>query len=300
MNIDNKTCMLAKAPKGTENLSDWIMEPKYDGHRMIAVVNEGRVAMFARSGVDKSGKLPAVEAALSALPNCIVDGEVVAANFTDSAGWGSVQSVLGANDVQSDALVFVVFDVLSVMDADVKQEPYTRRREMLDLLMQHIDAYVEAAVEEQAPVVISPQFSFDAEAIQRMMDEGWEGAIVKNPRATYQSGRRSPDWLKFKAVHTEDVIVTGATEGKGKFSGMIGALVFSQYDENGRLVERGQCSGMTDKERSHFTYLRDNDQLEDVVIEVAHMGVMPTGGLRHPQYKRTRTDKSPEECVIQS
>jgi len=38
--------------------------------------------------------------------------------------------------------------------------------------------------------------------------------------------------------------------------------------------------------------------LNGMVIEIAHMGIMPTGGIRHPQYKRTRTDKDPLTVTV--
>lgn len=291
MMIDGKTCMLARAPKGTEKFDGWVLEPKYDGHRMIATIQDGNVRMYARSGRDKTGHLPNVEAALANLPNCVIDGEVVARD----GSWGRVQEILGSSSTQAEDLVFVVFDVLITLGQDVRGRPLKERRAMLDLLLQHID--VADGIDPESPVALSPQFPFDRAVIDNMIAEGWEGCIAKNPTSTYVSGSRSRStWFKFKAVDTVDVVVTGATPGQGKYTNMIGALTFGQY-VNGQLKETGRCSGMTDAERETFTRMLADGTLVGTVIEVAHMGIMPTGGMRHPQYKRTRTDKMPEECV---
>lgn len=282
MKIDKTTCMLATAPSGAEgrNIDDWLLEPKYDGHRHIASVTDGKVRMFARSGVDKTGKLPLVEAALSRLPDCVLDGEIIA-----PAGWGRVQEILGAQSRTATDLSFMVFDVLEVMGTDVRSRPLTERRQMLELIVQHFT--------DEDPVEISPQMPFSQETVAEFIDAGWEGMIAKRPSSTYQSGRRSPDWLKFKGMATEDVEVMGTTEGEGKFSGLIGALVFGQV-EDGVLVRKGQCSGMTDDLRVKFTEMRDEGTLNGLIIEVRHMGVHPTGGWKSAQFKRIRYDKMEE------
>lgn len=275
MKIDKNTCMLATAPSGQagRNFEGYVLEPKYDGHRHIATVTDGKVRMFARSGVEKTGKLPLVEAALSRLPDCVLDGEVIA-----PTGWGRVQEILGAQSRTATDLSFVVFDVLEVMGTDVRSRPQTERREMLELIVKHF--------EDDDPITISPQLPFSEETVNEYISAGWEGMIAKRPNASYQSGKRSPDWVKFKNVETEDVVVIGTTEGKGKFQGLIGALIFAQDG-----VEKGQCSGMDDATRIKFSKMRDEGTLNGLVIEVAHMGVMPTGGWRHPQFKRIRRDK---------
>jgi ATP-dependent DNA ligase len=35
------------------------------------------------------------------------------------------------------------------------------------------------------------------------------------------------------------------------------------------------------------------------VIEIKHMGQMPSGAYRHPQFKRKRDDKDPNECRLE-
>jgi ATP-dependent DNA ligase len=288
--------MLAKAGD-PESIPGALAEIKLDGHRMVAFVNAGNVPgdhgvrMYARSGVDKTGKLPAIERELYDLipSGTVLDGEVV--HLDDKGGeWGKVQKVLGAGSRTSTTLTYVVFDVLQVMGEDVRKYTLASRRAMLEQM------FGGEGVPEDCPhVKLVEQVPYTPEFVADLLARGFEGAIVKDPNGTYRSGAR--DWTKIKATDTEDVVVIGTTAGKGKFEGQLGALRFGQYDADRKIVEIGQCSGMTDAERVQFTGWHGEGKLVGTVIEVQHMGKMPTGGWRHPQFLRVRTDKRAEECV---
>lgn len=286
-----KLCMLAKAGDPGE-IPGAVAEVKLDGHRMLAFIGENGVTMYARSGVDKSGKLPAIERELADLcpVGTILDGEVV---HLDAKGgdWAKVQNVLGAGSRQSTTLTFVVFDMLQLMGEDIRGYTLASRRLLLEAIYNARDLAGEDA---RFNTVLVEQVPYTPEFVADLLAGGFEGAIVKSPNGSYRSGSR--DWCKIKFTATEDVVVMGATDGKGKYAGQVGALVFGQFVGN-LLREVGQCSGMTDAQREAFTTDRDAGALFGTVIEVQHMGKMPSGGWRHPQFKRIRTDKLPEQCV---
>jgi ATP-dependent DNA ligase len=54
-------------------------------------------------------------------------------------------------------------------------------------------------------VQLIPQLPYTAEAVEQLIANGWEGAIVKEPRAKYASGRRGHGWLKIKATQSDDL-----------------------------------------------------------------------------------------------
>jgi ATP-dependent DNA ligase len=124
--------------------------------------------------------------------------------------------------------------------------------------------------------------------------------MVKWLDAPYGSGKRGAGWWKLKPQATVDVVVMGYKPGEGSFEGLVGAIMFGQYD-NGKLIYRGKCSGMDLTERYDFT--ENADDYIGTVIEVAHMGLMepsseyPLGAFRHPQFKRTRPDRNAESVV---
>ena len=92
-----------------------------------------------------------------------------------------------------------------------------------------------------AHVVENPQVDpFDF--LNHIVEQGGEGVIARNPRSLYVC-KRSKDMLKLKPSHDDEGIVTGYVAGKGKFEGMLGALIL---DYKGQKLE---LSGFTDAER---------------------------------------------------
>ena len=66
--------LVEKAPDGP----DWLHEIKFDGYRMHARLDRGRVQILTRRGNDWTDKYPAIARAIVGLPaqNAYVDGEL--------------------------------------------------------------------------------------------------------------------------------------------------------------------------------------------------------------------------------
>lgn len=256
----------------------WVLEPKFDGWRTIVVVQPtGAVLLYGgRNGNAYSGKVPYVEQALAAAlpPGTAIDGELVC-----PSGWGGVQSAMtsGAPHVPSalsPALTLVAFDVLEVNGQDVRALTWEQRRQILEMIAWPNFTY------------LSPTGDASVGSHARMLDLGMEGSVVKRRASTYRPGARSRDWLKLKAIGSEDCTVVGFDPGEGEFAGMIGAIRF----RTPRGVE-SSASGMTLAERQRMT--ADPDAYVGRIVEIVHNGVMASGKLRHPRFKRMRDDRSP-------
>lgn len=113
--------------------------------------------------------------------------------------------------------------------------------------------------------VKNPKAALIKRELQKALDRHEEGLVL-------YKGRKA---IKVKPTENHDVPVTGATEGKGKYTGLIGALI----------TPRGKVSGMTDEQRIAFT-----KQLPEM-IEVECMGLTKNGKFRHPRFVRERFDK---------
>jgi ATP-dependent DNA ligase len=68
------TQLVTEAPGGDE----WAHELKFDGYRMHARLDRGDVCLLTRTGLDWTGKYPAIAAALTSLPTrqAYLDGEL--------------------------------------------------------------------------------------------------------------------------------------------------------------------------------------------------------------------------------
>lgn len=290
-----------KIPKGASNALDkygegYWMEPKMDGWRIIARVGEDSVDFYSRSGKSYNGTLPKVEAELLAnFPaGTWLDGEAVAIRLTDDGKvineWSIAQSVMTkvGGHAAADRVSYVVFDLLAHRNIDARQLPLAKRRGLLEAIFADFDG--------DHSVTLVPTHGSALHTHEAFLTMGYEGTIIKRANAPYASNKREgAGWTKVKPQTTIEAVVTGFKPGENGFKGMVGALIFGQHDEDGNMVERGRCSGMDMRTRQDMT--KNPDKWLGTVIEVAHMGAMKDG-LRHPQFKRRRPDRSPESVVI--
>lgn len=268
------------------------LEPKFDGIRLLVNVTENGVRLYSRAGNSKTGKLPQIEAELLAeLPaGTWLDAEAVAFNENGTQDWGGAQSVLGSDSTRAmdrSKIRLVVFDLLAFNGIDARSLPLRNRRELLE------QVFTDSAFKL---VQLSPWLPATDASHAALLEAGYEGSMVKHLDAAYASGKRSPRSLKLKATDTVDAVITGFKPGAPDSwiaaRGLVGAIEFTHY-EDGQAIE-GRCSGMTVAEREQITEW--GDTLIGTVIEVSYMTRMPGGKLRHPQYRRIRTDKTAAEC----
>ncbi|QQM14241.1 DNA ligase [Vibrio phage VpJYP1] len=104
------------------------------------------------------------------------------------------------------------------------------------------------------------------------LEKGYEGIVLYNNNNMY----------KVKPKETFDVYVTGYVSGKGKHTGVMGAL----DTDMGRVG-----TGFTDKDRVLFKEYHDKGLLNTVMIEVEVMSLTKNNKFRHPRFIRHRFDK---------
>lgn len=297
----DKLAQNAEAPKKgmTPDAFDsarYVGEPKLDGWRLLIHVADDGVHLYTRTGKCYDGSLPMIEAEVGEhLPTGTwLDGEAVALTIEDGRvthDWGTVQSVLGSSTdkaaSQSEKITYMVFDLIAHGGVDARSLPYTKRRDLLQRIF---------GKRRMGRLQLVPQVEVSDASLQALLAQGFEGMVIKDTASRYSSGRRGGGWIKVKPQDNLDAVVMDFKPGENGFAGMVGAVVFGQHDSTGKLVETGRCSGMDMKTRQHMT---DNpgDWL-GTVIEIKHMGQMPSGGYRHPQFAKRRPDKPAEECKV--
>jgi bifunctional non-homologous end joining protein LigD len=289
----------ASGKKGYPTGPDYIMEPKWDGWRIIAHVLENEVHFYSRSGKSYNGKLPLIEAELLSVrigddgeakrlfpAGTWLDGEVVAITMVEGKvvnEWKVAQSVLtkvGA-DAAAAKLTYMVFDLIAHRDIDARPLALIDRKVLLDRLFEN---------EDLNAVQLSPMREASEEVASAMIALGYEGAVVKQLNRPYGSDKREGGgWIKVKPNITIEGVVMGFKPGENGFKGMIGAVIFGQY-ENGKLVEKGKCSGMDMKTRQDMT--ANPAKYVGTVIEVGLVSELGGAG-NPPQYRRHRLDRDP-------
>jgi bifunctional non-homologous end joining protein LigD len=238
--------------------ADWLWEPKLDGVRALAYVNDGKVELRSRRGVDITKQYPALVASLKSqqASNMVLDGEICA---LDEAGVPRFQLLQprinllrGASQDQVDAaipVVFFAFDILHLDGYDLKAVPLRERKQLLRTRINATnDLRLLQSIEE---------FGRDVEAGAVAL--GFEGVVGKRADSRYDPGARSRLWLKVKAVKEQEFVVGGYTRGEGGRRSTFGALAIGVYDDGGALHWAGNVgSGFDDKElASWLSKLKD-------------------------------------------
>ena len=88
----------------------WVHEVKLDGYRTQIQVRNGRAILRTRKGLDWTARFKTTAKAVAALPDCIVDGEVVALDSNGVPRFPALQAAL--SEGRSQDLVYFAFDLL--------------------------------------------------------------------------------------------------------------------------------------------------------------------------------------------
>lgn len=288
---------------------DWLHEIKFDGYRMLARIDRGRVRMFSRNGKDWTKKFPRIAEALRALSvkSAIIDGEVVHLQPNGVSSFGALKSDLSTGE--TGHLVYYAFDLLHLDGAHLAPLPLELRKEALATL---IPPGGGGAIRYSQHVVgRGPEFH--AEACRRAL----EGVVSKRREAPYRPGRND-NWLKVKCQAREEFAIVGWTDPSGSRQGL-GALLLGYYDPAGVLHYAGRVgTGFTAetlrdlhrqlKKRERDTAPSQEIAAEatrhthwarpDLVAELSFTEWTEDGRLRHPSFLGLREDKIGKEVII--
>ncbi len=220
--------MLAEAGDAPSNRSDWMWEPKLDGYRVLAFIDEHGVRLRSRRGLDLSTTFPQLAAELGkqAAQGMILDGELVAFDASGKPSFATLQDraqlkterEIAAAD-RNVPVVFYCFDLLYFAGIDLRGAPYSdRRRYLAQCLLPSPRVQLVHAVEDGAALQTAALAS------------GFEGVVGKRKASRYESGRRSASWVKVKPTHSADFVVGGYTRGKGSRA-PLGALLVGYWDK---------------------------------------------------------------------
>ena len=226
--------MLATLASKAFDDDDWLFEIKWDGFRMQAVVDNGKVKTWTRSLKDAETYFPNLVSPPRWIEaqQAIVDGEVVALEEDGRPSFDLLQTKLGQKG--ASGLVYQVFDLLYLDGRSLLNVPLEDRKRLLkSVLREHPRVRFAAHVEGEGT-------AFHEAATKT----GLEGIVAKLRRSLYEPGRRSPAWLKIKIRPEQELVVGGWTPGSGNAKDL-GAVAVGVY-EDGKLRFAGKVgSGFT-------------------------------------------------------
>jgi bifunctional non-homologous end joining protein LigD len=289
---------------------DWTFERKLDGVRCLVFRRGREVTLQSRNQKTINNHYPELAEAISSQgeERFIADGEIVAFERGQTS-FARLQGRMQLTDPEAArrtgiAVFLYLFDLLYLDHYDTTGLELRDRKRLL-----------REALSFTGPLRLMSHRNEDGEAYYReACRRGWEGVIAKRASGTYVRGR-SDDWLKFKCVNQQELVIVGFTDPQGSRRGF-GALLVGYY-ERGRLRYAGKVGTGFNAEtlerlgRRLDRLERASSPLDDgevrqrgvhwvrpeLVAEIGFAEWTRDGRLRHPSYLGLRTDKRAREVV---
>lgn len=258
--------MLANPYQAQAELAHYWVSEKYDGVR--AYWDGARL-------LTRSGELITAPAWFTAgWPSQPLDGELWAGRGQFTAAVSAVRTQV-PDDAAWKKMQYMVFDV------PANSEVFNRR-------MPAVDAAVKAIGKPWVHSVAQRKVANHAALkvqLARTVKEGGEGLVLRRADAVYK-GKRSDDLLKFKPHSDSEARVVQHLAGKGKYKGMLGAVVVELPARAGAQPRRFKLgTGFSDSERLQPPQVGS-------IITFRYRGLTDSGLPRFASYLREAADRS--------
>jgi bifunctional non-homologous end joining protein LigD len=292
--------MLATLTDAAFDDPDWVFETKWDGFRMIACIERGKVALYSRNGKIISDSYVVVAKALEKVKaNAVFDGELVALD-----GRGISQFQLLQNALRTDAdLRYYVFDLMFLDGEDLRSLSLLQRKARL---RRFLPRHPLLAFSEHRP-------EHGLRFFKQALDRGLEGIMAKRGGSQYLSGTRTGDWLKIKTARRQEVVIAGFTaprRSRPYFGALVLALrtgkawryighVGTGFSHASLQELHAKLLPLTTSRSPFTTRVKDETVTTWVkpklVAEVKFTEWTSAGEMRHPVFLGLRQDKRAEE-----
>jgi bifunctional non-homologous end joining protein LigD len=313
---------LAAPAKAVPARGDWLCELKFDGYRLLARLEHGRVRLFTRNGHDWTGKMKSLAAAVETLElsSGWLDGEIVVLDEHGTPKFNGLQNAF--DSAATETIQYFLFDLPYADGMDLRAVPLRQRRALLKHLVDGVDGTPPGE-----RLRYSAHFAADpASLLKSAAALGLEGIVAKRADARYTSGR-SEAWLKLKCSARQEFVIGGYTLRAGSTT-EVGSLLLGYHDERGALQHAGgvgtgwtsdaavdlrqrlkkievdaspfEAGAMAPGRWSKRAGVVEHWVKPQLVAEISFADWTPDGHVRHAVFQGLRSDKAAKDITRES
>lgn len=295
------SCQLASSSTDHEAkiAGNMLLDNKLDGTRFLTILNKDNntIKQYTRNGIENNNFSDICEMLLPLLKDIpislVLDGEMVSRSFQELMTQINRKDNVNTNDAK-----LALFDVIPLSDFrnGICHIPQQKRHDMLVELSGLLQLYTKGKVYIIPKLLVNVDTDEGKQMLdefnQTSLDAGYEGIVIKNSNAPYET-KRTTSWLKLKPHRTVDLTIVGFEEGTGKYKDTLGALVCDGFDDKKHIITN-VGSGLTDDLRNYIWANRD--MIVNTVVEIACDCITKNQNdshysLRFPRFKCFRKDK---------
>ena len=303
--FDAITPMLAsEGSVSNHKAGQWAFEGKWDGYRLLVEADHGALRIRSRRGREVTKEYPELRSLAADLADhhVVLDGEAV---VVDKSGVPSFHAM--QNRGRGSRVEYWAFDLLYLDGRSLLRARYQDRRKLLETLAGAGNLIVRELLAGDG-----------AQALERSLEQGWEGVVAKKRDSTYQPGRRSASWIKDKHWNTQEIVIGGWKAGEGGRTSGIGSLLMGIPSGGGLHFAGRVGTGFTERDLANLkktlaplhtdqspfdpplprSEARAVTYVEPVLVgEVRYSEWTPDDRLRQSSWRGLRPDKKPSEVV---
>lgn len=248
--------LLLKSYNNDINVTNWLISEKLDGVRAY---------WNGKELISRSGKtFAAPEWFIKNFPPFEIDGEL----WTKRGDFESIISIVNQQEAHEGwrKIRYHIFEVPH------QKGGLLERLEVLKTwLVKNPNSFIQ---------IIPQKRCKGSEHLKKLLDEveakGAEGLVVRNSETPYMDSRSNSS-LKVKKSSDDECIVTGYTQGNGKFKGFVGALL-CEWREN-KVLKIG--SGLSLEDRKNPPKIGEE-------VTFKYNGLTKYGNPKYPVFLRVR------------
>ncbi|AYA64266.1 ATP-dependent DNA ligase [Alteromonas sp. RKMC-009] len=262
-----------------DKVKDWdfpvYVQPKMDGHRMLAAVQDDKVVLYSRQG--KVIDCEHIRATLQSMYDSEIwlgdtlDGEI----YAHGLSLQTISSLVKKPKPESEQLRYNLYDIMV-------DQGYRHR---LALLMRMLDHFSTEYVTLTQTTVLN-----DHAQLNHMhgvyIGEGYEGTMIRQLDFPYGKGKRCKSLMKKKDIQDAEFLITGLTEGKvnERLGTRVGIWICQTKE--GKVFE---VTAAGDAQEKHDVAVNGRQQIGKY-LTIFFFGYTPEGAPFHVKDSRVRED----------